>query len=88
MTQDIARLTQLARADQRLKFNSLMGMVFRPEGLRDSFERLAGNKAPGVDGVRKDEGPARAGPLRLSRLRATVKGPSWEPYGGKLQVRF
>jgi group II intron reverse transcriptase/maturase len=32
-----------------------MGMVFRPEGLRDSFERLPRNKAPGVDGVRKDD---------------------------------
>lgn len=55
MTNDIERLTQLARKDPKLKLNSLMGMVFRPEGLRDSFERLAGNKAPGVDGVRKDD---------------------------------
>lgn len=55
MTSDIERLTQLVRKDPTLKLNSLMGMVFRPEGLSDSFERLAGNKAPGVDGVRKDD---------------------------------
>ena len=30
-----------------------MGMLFNPEELRASFERLNGNKAPGVDGVRK-----------------------------------
>jgi len=55
MTSDIDRLTQIARKDPSLKFNSLMGMVFRPEGLRDSFGRLPGNKAPGVDKVRKDD---------------------------------
>jgi group II intron reverse transcriptase/maturase len=32
-----------------------MGMLSRQEGLRDSFERQAGSKAPGVDGMRKAE---------------------------------
>jgi retron-type reverse transcriptase len=53
MTPDLSRFTQLSRDNPRMRFTSLMGMVFRPEGLRASFERLAANKAPGVDGLRK-----------------------------------
>jgi len=55
MTSDLDRLTRLARGDTDLKFHSLMGMLVRREGLHASFERLAGNKAPGVDGMRKDD---------------------------------
>ena len=55
MTPDIARLAYMAREAPTEKLTSLMGMVFREEGLHDSFRRLPGNKAPGVDGVRKDE---------------------------------
>jgi len=36
-----------------MEFTSLLGMVFRREGLLDSFRRLAGNKAAGVDGMKK-----------------------------------
>lgn len=53
MTPDLSRLTQLARAQPKLRFTSLMGMVWRKDGLRASFERLPERKAPGVDGVRK-----------------------------------
>jgi hypothetical protein len=34
-----------------MRFNALMGLVFDPEGLRESFERQDGKKAPGVDGM-------------------------------------
>jgi retron-type reverse transcriptase len=32
-----------------------MGLLFDPEGLRASFERQDGSKAPGVDGMRKED---------------------------------
>lgn len=53
MTTKLARFTQKAREELRVRFNSLMGLLFDPEGLRASFERQPGNKAPGVDGMRK-----------------------------------
>jgi RNA-directed DNA polymerase len=55
MTPDVFRLALKARKDRKLRCNSLMGMLFRPDGLRASFERLAKNKAPGVDGIRKED---------------------------------
>ncbi len=53
MTTKLARFTQKAREELRVQFNSLMGHLFDPAGLRASFERQSGNKAPGVDGMRK-----------------------------------
>lgn len=53
MTPDLSRFTRLSRESTRQSFTSLMGMLWRPEGLLDSFRNLASNKAPGVDGVRK-----------------------------------
>lgn len=49
----LERFTQKAREEPQTRFTALMGMVFDPEGLRESFERQDGNKAPGVDGIRK-----------------------------------
>jgi RNA-directed DNA polymerase len=51
----LERLKQKARNEPQTQFNALMGMLFDPEGLRDSFERQDGRKAPGVDGVRKEQ---------------------------------
>ncbi len=45
----------MACEQPHLRFNALMGLLFDPEGLRESFERQDGRKAPGVDGVRKDD---------------------------------
>jgi RNA-directed DNA polymerase len=53
MTTKLARFTQRARELQRERFTSLMGLFFEVEGLRASFERQDGSKAPGVDGMRK-----------------------------------
>lgn len=39
----------------RERFNSLMGLVSNGEGLRQSFERQVKDKAPGVDGVKKED---------------------------------
>ncbi|MDZ7751738.1 MAG: RNA-directed DNA polymerase [Gammaproteobacteria bacterium] len=54
MSTRLERFTQKARAEPQLRFTSLMGMLFDPEGLHASFERQDGSKAPGVDGVRKE----------------------------------
>ena len=53
MTKRHIRFTQRACELVRERFTSLMGMLFNPEELCASFERLNGNKASGVDGVRK-----------------------------------
>jgi hypothetical protein len=49
----VERFTHKARQEPQARFNALMGLLFDPEGLRESFERQDGNKAPGVDGIRK-----------------------------------
>ena len=51
----LERFTQKARNEPQTRFNALMGLLFDPEGLRESFERQDGRKAPGVDGIRKEQ---------------------------------
>src|SRR5450631_409044 len=53
MTTKLVRFTQWARESPQRQYNALMGMLFDPDGLSASFERQAGRKAPGVDGIRK-----------------------------------
>lgn len=53
MTTELAHVTRVSRTRPKQRFNSLMGMVFRSNGLDASFQGLAANKAPGVDGIRK-----------------------------------
>ena len=65
MTTGLIRFTQRARAEPQCRFNALMGLMYDPEGLHASFERQAGKKAPGVDGIRKICIPNRRGRLRL-----------------------
>jgi len=55
MTTDLIRFTQWARESPQRQYTALMGMLYDPVGLNASFERLAANKAPGVDGMRKAE---------------------------------
>jgi group II intron reverse transcriptase/maturase len=55
VTTQLERFTQKARNEPHLRFNALMGLLFNPEGLRESFERQDGKKAPGVDGIRKEQ---------------------------------
>jgi group II intron reverse transcriptase/maturase len=53
MTTELARFTQWAGEQPQRRYTALMGMLADREGLRESFERQDGRKAPGVDGVRK-----------------------------------
>jgi group II intron reverse transcriptase/maturase len=55
VTTRLDRFTQKAREEPQMRFNALTGLVFDPEGLRESFERQDGKKAPGVDGMRKEQ---------------------------------
>ena len=54
MTTSLLRFTQMARENPTMRFTSLMGLLFRNDGLLASFERQPAQKAVGVDGVRKD----------------------------------
>lgn len=53
MTTELVRFTQWAREAPQRRYTSLMGMLCDPAGLRQSFDRQPGNKASGVDGIRK-----------------------------------
>jgi RNA-directed DNA polymerase len=55
MTTKFIRFTQRAREGVRERFNSVMGLLSDLDGLRQSFERQAKNKACGVDGVKKED---------------------------------
>ena len=55
MTTKFIRFTQRARDLVRERCNSLMGLMCDAEGLRQSFERQAKDKAPGVDGIKKED---------------------------------
>jgi RNA-directed DNA polymerase len=71
MTTRLNCFTRRAQEPGR-RFNALMGLLSEPEGLRESFESQPGNKAPGVDGMRKQE-YAQGVDDRLTTLSAAVR---------------
>jgi hypothetical protein len=75
---DLQRPTQKAKSNLKERFTSLMGMVFRPAGLHESPERLAANKAPGVDGIRKAGYVKEACP-RINDLSARLRRLGYQP---------
>jgi RNA-directed DNA polymerase len=79
MTTQLTRFTQWARENPQRKYNSLLGMLFDPAGLNASFERLATNKAPGVDGVRKADYGGDGLTERLEDLSARVRRLGYRP---------
>ena len=78
MTTRLARFTQRARELRRERFTLLMGLLFDPEGLRASFERQDGRKAPGVDGMRKED-YAEGLEGRLADLSDRLRRLSYRP---------
>ena len=78
MTTELHRFTQWARESPQRQYNALMGMLFDPKGLNASFERQAGCKAPGVDGMRKAE-YAEGLPERLADLSARLRRLGYRP---------
>ena len=78
MTTDLIRFTQWAQESPQRQYTALMGMLYDPEGLNASFERLAANKAPGVDGMRKAE-YADGSAERLADLSARLRRLGYRP---------
>jgi RNA-directed DNA polymerase len=78
MTPDLHRLTQKAIGNLKEKFTSLMGILYRPDGLHHSLQRLAANKAPGVDGMRKADYVSEAG-QRIEDLSARLQRLGYRP---------
>jgi retron-type reverse transcriptase len=75
---ELIRFTQWAREQPQRQYNALMGMLMDPQGLRASFERQAGSKAPGVDGMRKTD-YAEGLPARLADLSAHLRRLGYRP---------
>lgn len=78
VTTKFDRFTARARQGPHERFTALMGLMFDPDGLRESFERQDGRKAPGVDGVRKDD--YREGlDTRLEELSTRIRRLGYRP---------
>jgi len=78
MATELIRFTQWAREKPQRQYNALMGMLMDPQGLHASFERQAGSKAPGVDGMRKAD-YAEGLPERLADLSARLRRLGYRP---------
>jgi group II intron reverse transcriptase/maturase len=78
VTTKLERFTLKARAEPQTRFTALMGLLFDPEGLRESFERQDGRKAPGVDGVRKED-YGDGLDARLEELSARIRRLGYRP---------
>jgi len=78
VTTKLERFTRMAREEPQMRFNALMGLLSDPDGLRESFERQDGRKAPGVDGVRKDDYVVGLD-QRLEELSARLRRLGYRP---------
>ena len=78
VTTKLERFTLMAREEPHTRFTSLMGLLFDPEGLRESFGRQDGGKAPGVDGIRKDD-YGQGVEARLTDLSARIRRLGYQP---------
>ena len=78
MTTQFTHFTQRALSEPGLRFNALMGLLSDPQGLRESFDRQPGNKAPGVDAIRKAH-YAQEVERNLAALRERVRRHGYRP---------
>lgn len=78
MENELLRITARARVHPKEKFTSLMRRVFDIERLRESFRAQSGKKAPGIDGVRKED-YERELESNLARLSAGIRQMSYRP---------
>lgn len=78
MTTKLERFTLMALEEPHTRFTSLMGLLFDPAGLSASFGRQDGHKAPGVDGIRKDDYAQDVG-ARLTDLSARIRQLGYQP---------
>lgn len=78
MTTKLERFTLKAREEPQTRFTALMGLLWDPDGLRASFGRQDGRKAPGVDGVTKAD-YAEGVQARLEDLSARIRRLGYRP---------
>jgi retron-type reverse transcriptase len=78
VTTQLKRFTRKAREERHTRFTALMGLLFDRDGLRESFGRQKGSKAPGVDGVRKED-DAKGVEARLEDLSARIRRLGYRP---------
>lgn len=78
MTTQLIHFTQWARGAPRQRYNALMGLLYDPDGLRESFDGQKGNKAPGIDGMRKAD-YALDLDARLAALGQQVRQSAYRP---------
>jgi RNA-directed DNA polymerase len=78
VTTKLKRFTLKAREEPRTRFTALMGILWDPDGLRESFGRQDGRKAPGVDGVTKAD-YAEGVQSRLTELSARIRRMGYQP---------
>ena len=78
MTTQLIHFTQWAREAPQPRYTALMGLLCDPEGLRMSFDSQPGNKATGIDGVRKAD-YAQDLDARLAALSQQVRQCAYRP---------
>jgi group II intron reverse transcriptase/maturase len=78
VTTKLERFTLKAREEPQTRFTALMGLLWDPDGLRASFGRQDGRKAPGVDGVTKAD-YAEGVQARLEDLSARIRRLGYRP---------
>jgi group II intron reverse transcriptase/maturase len=78
VTTRLKRLTLKARNEPQTRFNALMGQLFDPDGLRESYGRQDGRKAPGVDGIDKQQ-YSEGVQERLADLSARIRRLGYQP---------
>jgi group II intron reverse transcriptase/maturase len=78
VTTKLERFTLKAREEPQTRFTALMGLLWDLDGLRASFGRQDGRKAPGVDGVTKAD-YAEGVQARLEDLSARIRRLGYRP---------
>ena len=78
MDTQLVRFTQWAEQHPQARYNALMGLLSQPEGLLHSFEVQPGNKASGIDKVRKVD-YAEGAQARITALAARLRSLGYRP---------
>ncbi len=78
MTTKLIHFTQWAREAPQPRYTALMGLLCDLAGLRESFDRQAGNKAAGIDGMRKADYTLDLD-ARLAALSQQVRQCAYRP---------
>lgn len=78
METEFTRIMQRAMQHPNEKFNSLLGKVYSYEGLQGSFRKQSRKKAPGIDGIRKNDYEVEV-EKRLTELSAKIRRMAYRP---------